>query len=378
MLETIEAWIKENDEHSIDLYRKLHDLAEVSWKEKQTTAFLCQEIGNMGFSYKTFEDQTGVAAVWDEKLEGPTVGLRADIDALYQNVDGEWKANHSCGHDAHMTMLLLTMRCLKEIGFTPKGRLKFIFQPAEETGQGAKSLIEKGVVDDVDYLLGIHLRPVQEMPYGMASAAIYHGATAQLTGKIRGEQAHAARPNLGINAVDSLAAIIHAVNAVKVDPTVPMSAKVTKAHSGGGNLNVIPDEAHFGIDLRAQTNEAMTDLIDKVTKAVLAAGGANGAQVEVETASRTAAAIPNTSIERIVSEAIGEVLGPSAVSPPPVTPGGEDFHFYTAERRHIAATMVGLGSDLKPGLHHPKMAFNLASLRDGVAILATSTIKLFA
>lgn len=377
IIETVDRWLKENSKSIEVMYRKLHDLAEVSWKEVQTTSFLCQELDKLGISYQTFVDQTGVVAVWDEGVEGPNVALRADMDALYQNVDGEWKANHSCGHDAHMTMVLLAIRCLKEIGFTPEGRLIIIFQPSEETGEGAKSLIQKGVVDEVDNLLGIHLRPIHEMPFGKASAAIYHGSTVQMTGRIRGVQAHAARPNLGINVVDSLAAIITAVNAVKADPTIPMSAKVTRVRAGGDNLNIIPDEAHFGIDLRAQTNEAMDDLINRVEQAVVRAGEANGAYVEIEITSRTVAAIPNPFMECIVRDVISEVLGSDAVSPPPVTPGGEDFHFYCIERQNIAATMVGLGTDLMPGLHHPKMEFNLASLQHGIAILTVATTKLF-
>ncbi|MDF2716343.1 MAG: amidohydrolase, partial [Paenibacillus sp.] len=233
-----------------------------------------------------------------------------------------------------------------------------------------------GVVDDIDCLLGIHLRPIQELPFGKASAAIYHGAAAQLRGEIKGVQAHAARPHLGINAVDSLAAIVHAVNAVKTNPSVPQSAKVTQA-SAGGTINIIPDYATFGIDLRSQTNDGMDDLIRRVRRGAVSAGTANGAEVTLDIATRTAAASPNPMMEQIVSVAIREMIGEEGWSPPIVTSGGEDFHFYPLKNPKLSATMIGLGSGLSPGLHHPEMKFDLTALQHGVAILAAAAVLLF-
>ena len=295
MVSKIQHWSEQNEKTVIQMYQKLHSLAEISWEEIETTKFICSELEKLDIPYSTFEDHTGLVAIWEGNSDGPTVGLRADIDALWQNVDGEWKANHSCGHDAHSTMVLNAIKCLKEIGFTPSGTLKIIFQPAEETGNGAQALIQGGVVNDIDYLLGIHVRPIQEISYKEASPAIYHGASSIIKGKVKGIQAHAARPNLGVNVVDSLASIIHAVNSVKVDPTVPASAKVTMVRTGGKNLNIIPDEAEFGIDVRAQTNAVMSDLMDKLKTAIITAGSANGAEVELEIAtSMPAAAVSYT------------------------------------------------------------------------------------
>lgn len=377
-LYNIKEWVEKNNNLLFNTYHQLHDLAEVSWKEEKTRDFICNELNKLGFSYETYENHCGIMVTWDSGMPGPTIALRTDMDALWQNVDGIWKANHSCGHDAHMTMVLNTLRCLKETEFRPNsGCLKIIFQPAEESGKGARAIIKDGIVDDVDYLLGIHVRPIFEVRMGHASSAIYHGATTLLKGKIKGIQAHGSRPNLGINVVDSLGAIIHAVNSVKVDPTVPSSAKVTQVKAGSENINVIPDEAEFGIDLRAQTNKAMEHLTERVMRAVQNAGKANGAVVELEILAEMAAAEKSTDMEEIVGEAVRQILGETALVDPPVTPGGEDFHFYTKVRPTIQATMVGLGTGLEPGLHHPNMKFNLSALGNGVAILTASVIKLF-
>jgi amidohydrolase len=237
-------------------------------------------------------------------------------------------------------------------------------------------MVQLGFLDDVRYLLGIHLRPAKEVKFGNASSAIYHGAAVFLEGSVFGRQAHASRPNDGINVIDALAAIVNAVNAVKVDPMVPSSCKVTKLTVDNKSVNIIPDIGSFAIDLRAQTNEAMDALLQKVEAAVSLAGSMNGAQVELRTGARMVAAVPNRYMEKVVGDAIVDVMGEAGFVTPPVTPGGEDFHFYPLLKPDVQATMIGLGCDLLPGLHHPQMKFNLEALRLGTAMLALSAVKL--
>ncbi|MBP1993796.1 M20 peptidase aminoacylase family protein [Paenibacillus eucommiae] len=384
MKQAIMSWLERNSGDLEQTYHHLHANAEISWEEQATTAFLQQALEQMGVASRTFDEHTGVVAEWAGETAaagsggggGPVAALRSDIDALWQNVDGVWKANHSCGHDAHMTMVLFALKCLKEIGYQPPGKLVVIFQPAEETGEGARRMVQLGIVDDVDYLLGIHLRPAKEVKFGQASSAIYHGAAAFLEGSVSGRQAHASRPNDGINVIDALAAIVNAVNAVKVDPMVPASCKVTKLTVDNKSVNIIPDIGSFAIDVRAQTNQAIEDLLQKVEAAVTLAGSMNGAQVELRVGARMAAAVPNKHMEKVVGEAIVDVIGDAGFVNPTVTPGGEDFHYYPLLKPNVQATMIGLGCDLLPGLHHPQMKFNLDALRLGTAMLALSVVKL--
>lgn len=375
MIKEITGWVSEHDSLIKSTYHYLHEHAEVSWKEIETTKYLCKRLEDLGLKYEVFPNHTGVIGYWGDANKGPTIGIRADMDALYQIVDGEWKENHSCGHDGHMTMVLHTITCLKEIGFTPKGLIKIIFQPAEETGDGAKAIIETGVISDLDYLIGIHVRPVQEMAYGQASPAIYHGATTMLKGEIKGIQSHGARPHLGINVVDSVGTIIHAINSIKLDPTISASAKVTMVKAGGDNLNTIPDYAEFGVDVRAVSNEVMEGLLKQVEHAVISAGAVNHAEVKLEQVASMVAAESSPDFEETVKQAITEVLGKKGLAPAPVTPGGEDFHYYKSTYPNLQATMVGLGTGLSPGLHHPNMNFNLDSLLDGIKILSLVLTK---
>ncbi|MDG0812716.1 amidohydrolase [Cohnella rhizosphaerae] len=242
MKQAIVNWLKQHQAELESAYRELHELGEISWEEKRTTAYLQQALKQIHLPTRTFEGHTGVMAEWSGAApRSTTVAVRADIDALWQQVGGKWTANHSCGHDAHMTMALYALKCLINIGYEPSGKLTAVFQPAEETGEGALKLLDTGVLDQVEYMLGIHLRPVKELPMGKASSAIYHGAAATLNGKIMGRQAHAARPNEGINVIDSAAAIVQAVNAVKTDPSVPFSCKVTRLLVANASSNIIPD-----------------------------------------------------------------------------------------------------------------------------------------
>ncbi|MCD8511234.1 MAG: M20 peptidase aminoacylase family protein [Bacillus sp. (in: Bacteria)] len=377
MLKEITSWVNSHKQEIIQTYTYLHENPEISWEERETTAYLCQKLTELGIPYETFEDITGVVGYWGDKEAGPTIGLRADMDALWQKVDGEWKANHSCGHDAHMTMVLQAVRCLKETGFEPKGLLKIIFQPAEEKGAGAKALIEKGVMDGVDMLLGLHVRPIQDMSLHEASPAIYHGATTLMRGKVEGVQAHGSRPHLGVNVVDALGAIVQGVNGVKLNPAVSWSAKVTMMQAGGDNINIIPDYGEFGIDLRAQSNEVMEELIEKVKTAVLMAAAVNGSKVEIGIPAQMVAATPNKEMEEIVGGVIVDVLGEKGLVTPEPTPGGEDFHFYTHSYPKLKGTVIGLGTNLQPGLHHPNMSFDLSALHDGVNLLSLAVMRMF-
>ncbi|MGA5688239.1 M20 peptidase aminoacylase family protein [Cytobacillus pseudoceanisediminis] len=354
------------------VFNHLHENPEVSWKEYKTTAYLQKFLESRGFQVQLFADCTGlVVEVGDGS---PCVALRADMDALWQEVDGKFQANHSCGHDAHMTMGVGAMLLLQKAGFPKKGKLKFIFQPAEEKGTGALKMIEHGVLDDVDYLYGVHLRPIQEIRDGEASAAIYHGAARFLTGEIIGEDAHGARPHLGQNAIEIGASFIHEIKNIHLDPMVPHTAKMTKFHAGSDSGNIIPGKASFSLDLRAQTNEVIHALGEKIETITEYLSKLYGVKISLETKANVAAAEVNEEAQYFLEKAIVDVLGAGRLREPIVTSGGEDFHFYTLKKPNIKASMLGLGCDLKPGLHHPDMTFNREAIYSGMEILAKAVM----
>ncbi|HEK9099941.1 M20 peptidase aminoacylase family protein [Bacillus pfraonensis] len=368
----MKEYIKQLKPKIDSVYEHLHNHPEISWQEYKTTEYIQHFLQERGFMVQTFDDCPGLVS---EVGTGEfCIALRTDMDALWQEVDGQFQANHSCGHDAHMTMVLGTMLLLQSLNVSTT-KLKFIFQPAEEKGTGALKMIEKHVLDDVHFLYGVHLRPIQELQDGQAAPAIYHGAAKFLTGEIHGEDAHGARPHLGQNSIEIGASIINEMKSIHLDPMVPYTAKMTKFHAGSESGNIIPGKALFSIDLRAQTNRVMHELTEKIENIVKGMEKIYGVEIMLETKASVAAAEVSKEAQHFMRKAIVESLGERQLQEPIITSGGEDFHFYTLENPDVKATMLGLGCDLQPGLHHPQMNFNRKAIYAGIEILAKTVLN---
>lgn len=352
-------------------FAHFHANPEISWKEVETTRKISEILTDMNVKHYTFADVTGVVA---EIGEGDRIiAVRADIDALWQEVDGDLRANHSCGHDANMSMVLGALSYLQEqqIG----SRIRFIFQPAEEKGNGAKSMIERGAIDGVSHLYGVHLRPQEEIPFGKISPAIHHGAAIFLEGKVNGIDAHGARPQQGKNALDPIFAIANFLKTIHFSPYEAYSAKLTKIQAGGESLNIIPGNALFAIDVRAQSNTVLNELKDRIDAGIQSIAQLHGVDIELGWSDYTPAAEVSEEAASIAKEGILEAFGEETLSPAIITSGSDDFHFYTIHNPELKATMIGIGADLGPGLHHPNMTFNENALDMGAKVLATTLAK---
>ena len=262
-----------------DIYKTLHVMPEAPFSEYRTSEFVANALQKAGYDVKTGIGRTGVVGMMQSGKPGPTVALRADMDALSHTVKGKDVFVHSCGHDSHCAMVLTAAEVLAAQGIKA-GTLKILFQPAEEILTGALAMIEAGAADGIDILFGIHLRPIQEARTGQATPAVYHGASFIMEAAVTGLAAHGARPHLGINAIDAASAVVQAVNAIRLNPIVPWSVKTTRLHAGGRVLNVIPDRAELSFDLRAQSNTSAEELIEKVKQAVASGAATVGAKVE--------------------------------------------------------------------------------------------------
>ena len=364
-----------NEEKALKkLWEDLHERAEVSFNEFETTAYLLKYFEDRGFSPVKFKNIPGFYV--EVGSGNPVVGLRADMDALLQKVDGVTQANHSCGHDAHMTIVSGVMNRLKETKSSLNGTVRAIFQPAEELGNGSVKVVEEGAANGLDYLYGIHLRPKVEIPYPACAPGIQHGACAFIKGKISSRDHHGARPNEGISAIDVGSAIIQQLQQIYTPPYISASVKMTNFHAGTDNFNIIPGEASFGLDLRAQENDVMNEIKIKVAHIIDKLAALYNITIEIEIIDEVPAAIINESAEKILTEVLEEVLGAENVRPRIQTSGSDDFHFYTLLRPEIKATMLALGADLTPGLHDPDMTFNEAALIQGVNVLTALCRKI--
>ncbi|HWI48693.1 MAG TPA: M20 peptidase aminoacylase family protein [Rummeliibacillus sp.] len=358
-----------------EIFDYLHANPEIAWQEYNTTTYITNLLKQEGYEVHTFSNSTGL---YVEIGHGkPVIGLRTDLDALLQEVDGEMRAHHSCGHDGHMTMIIGVLLMIKKLKTQFKGTLRVLFQPAEEKGEGALSFVERGLIDDIDYLFGVHLRPIQELEDGTFSPAIHHGASMMIAAEIYGVEAHAARPHLGKNAIEIGSSLVEALKSIHIDTMIPYSVKVTRFHSGGESGNIIPGKAFINLDVRAQTNEGMKELVDDIHRIVEAISKLYDASIVLKVLTDIVAAKVNEEAQEILEHAIIQSVGHEKIRPPLFSPGGEDFHFYTLERPNVKATMLGVGCNLKPGLHHPKMTFNRQQLITGVEILTRTVLCAF-
>jgi len=359
-----------------ELYDFLHTIPELGFEEHKTAAFLSSELKKCGLTVtENIGGTTGVVGVYDSGIKGPTVVLRADIDALGHLINGKLYAMHTCGHDAHSAMVLTATEELIKTGSVKKGKLKILFQPAEELGTGALAMIKSGVIDDVDMILGVHLRPIEEVAMGKATPALYHAASQRLKGVFQGVPAHGARPHLGVNAIDAAVAAINAVNAIHLNPNESYSIKATQFISDSGVTNAIPAEATVIWDVRSELNSTMDTLLEKAKISIIAGAATVGATVDVTNYNSIPAAEYSKEMIDVLSEAILAEYGSEGLCKPIKTAGGEDFHFYIKKKPSIKAGYFGLGCNLTPGLHHPNMNFDKSALEKGKNVLIYAVQK---
>lgn len=343
-----------------------HQYPEVSWKEFETTKKIASILDELHVSYRLLGDIPGLIAEIGTGNE--IVAVRADIDALWQEVDGKWQANHSCGHDANISMVLGALLLLKDR--TLQHRIRFIFQPAEELGNGACATFDRGAVDGVSHLFGVHLRPIEELPLGKVSPAIHHGAAYFLEGSIHGIDAHGARPHQGKNAIDVIMAVQQMLHSIHLSPFEPHSAKLTKIIADGGSTNIIPGNASFSMDVRAQHNQQLELLRSKIESGLKSIQQQFEIDLSWKWIDFTPGAEVSPTAANMAKNAIIEALGEEYLADEITTPGSDDFHFYTVKKPELKAAMIGIGANLTPGLHHPKMTFDRSALIDAAKVLA--------
>ncbi|GAA0474194.1 amidohydrolase [Tatumella punctata] len=347
----------------------LHEIPELGFEEFKTSAYIASALETAGFNVtRNINGTTGIIAELDSDNPGPVLALRADMDALGHIIDGQHVARHTCGHDGHSSVVLTAAEEILREGLVRKGKLRILFQPAEELGTGAIAMVEGGALENVDMLLGFHLRPVEECPMGQAVAAMYYSASATVEAVFTGKAAHAARPHLGVNALDAAVQAVQAVNSIHLSPSLTFSAKATRFLCDAGVTNSIPSEARVCWDLRSAENAPMDELKQKVTAALQGSAAALGASVEISILKQMPAAILDEDATGIISQAICQQLGEAALQPARTTPGSEDFFHYLRLCPQVKGGFWGLGANLTPGLHHPDMHFDHDALAIGVRI----------
>jgi len=370
----------------IEWRRHIHMYPELSGREFNTAEFVAEKLREFGVDgvIENFAGSTAVVGLIRGRKEGPTVALRADMDALpTEEKTGKPYASkikgvmHSCGHDAHTAMLLGTAKLLCRMKEKIHGSVKLIFQPCEERHdcKGAKWLVENGVLENpkVSAIFALHVFP--ELPSGVVGTkpGPFLASSDVFRVKIKGKSTHASRPHQGIDPVVISAQAVNTLHHIVsryVDPLEPAVLTIGKIE-GGFAENVIPDEVRFEGTIRTLNHEVRERIPKLMEKALWGITTAYGGAYEFEFEEGTP---PLINDEKTTLFAIGkmrELLGEDRVvllERP--TMGGEDFSVYL---QHVPGTFIRLGirneeKGIVYPLHNSRFDIDEDALPVGVAV----------
>ena len=414
-------------DHLVELRREFHRHPEPAWREFWTTARIVSELERVGVD----ELHVGRDALADERLsvpdpeeldpwmarareagadpdvlesmsggwtgavavlergEGPTVGLRVDIDGLPQResdrsdhrpaAEGFRSEHegymHACGHDGHVTIGLGVLQAVADSDF--EGTLKVIFQPAEERIGGGKAVAESGHLDDLDALIAIHLgldHPTGEVVAGIDGFL----AVAHLDAAFEGEPAHAGgHPEAGRNAVQAMATAVQNLYAIPRHSDGP--TRVNAGRVGGGTAsNIIAEDAFIEGEVRGETTELMEYTREKARQVLTSAAEMHDCEVHVEQSGEAPSAESD--------EAVVEAVFAAAEASPRVdstvrrdTLGGSEDATYLMKRvqeQGGLAGYVGIGTDHPGGHHTSTFDVDEESLLIGVDVVTDAVLRL--
>ena len=235
--------------------RALHRIPETGFQEYKTQAYLAKQLDALAIPYTT--QRTWIVAEIKGGHPGPTVALRADMDALHitEPSDCPFRSGHegwmhACGHDFHMAIQLAAARLLCAKKDALRGNVRLLFQPAEETVGGAAPMVAAGVMEGVDAVYGLHVQPYMNVGQADTRPGCLNGSTDEVHIVVKGVSGHAARPHLGVDAIVCAAQLITMLQTVVSRSASPLLPAVLSLGTirGGEAPNVICDrvEIHAG------------------------------------------------------------------------------------------------------------------------------------
>lgn len=348
--------------YAVALRREIHSHPELSDREEQTSALVCRELERLNIPYTVLPGMHGVVGMISSGREGPTVALRADMDALpIQEQTGLAFASqkegvmHACGHDVHTAVLLGTASVLAENKALFRGNVKLFFQPAEEGVGGAKRMIAAGCMENphVEAVFGLHSAP--RLPAGKIGTkpGWTSASSDEIKIRVHGKSAHGASPDEGVDAIyiaSQLVVALYGLMARRVRGTDSIALNVGKFHAGNAN-NIICECAEleamyrtFRADTRQRMKQEICDLVHSLCK-----GFGGWAEITIEEGYDGHA--NDADRTRRLMELSRELMGEDAfVLRETPDMGTEDFCYFGQK---APAVFFDLGTGSAPG--HPVM-----------------------
>lgn len=395
-----ESWFDERivqfERELIAIRRHLHSRPEPSGEEVETSRYVAERLRRAELNPRVCRNELGVVVdvtLGRPPADAPLIAVRADMDALripdrkrVEYASQVPTVGHLCGHDAHTAMVLGTALA----GLAGDGspalpaenglRLRLLFQPAEETSEGAEWLIDQGALDGVAAILGLHVDPERTIGEVGIRYGVLTANCDEVTITVEGRGGHAARPH---HAVDPVAASAHLISTLY--EFLPRSVDSRNASvftvgniSGGFAPNVIPDRVELHGTLRTTDPQSRERLKERLQAICAAAGQTCGATVRVEFSRPLQAVVNDAHVTEALEQASRRVVGPENIifiDRPSM--GGEDFAMYLD---HVPGAMLrlgcgGAGGD-SPFLHSPFFDIDERALALGTRILLRSALWL--
>ena len=371
----------------IGIRRDLHAHPELAFEEFRTAAIVARELASLGIATRTEIGRTGVVGTIDGGRPGPTLAIRADMDALpiheQTGLDFASQADgrmHACGHDIHTTTLLGVAAVLKQMAPQLAGTVRLLFQPAEEVLGGAAAMIEDGALEGVDMALGFHNMPhIPAGRFGFVRGACL-AASDLFDITLHGASGHAAHPNDAVDPILAAATLVAQLQTVvsrESNPFHPEVVTVGSIHAGTAH-NIIPDSCLLRGTVRTLQPEARSLAEAAIRRLCAGLEIAMRVRCDVQYRHGVPALVNDDRVLDPVVEAVRLQLGEAAVSEAVPSLGGEDFALI-AER--VPAFQLLIGS-ARPGrqdkLHSSVYQPDEACIAAGVQALSRAAFELLA
>ncbi len=326
-------------DYIIKLRHEIHMYPEVDFDLPKTVALVKRELESIGVPYTEKYGKGSVVGYINPDKTDFTIGIRADMDALRMSEanDCEYRSRHegmmhSCGHDAHTAILLGTAKALKEIESTLACRVKLVFQPSEEgVTSGAIMMIENGVLDDVDIMIGLHVGVFLDVGKLGVCPGISSASSRHFKIEVGGKSIHATAYHKGVDALAIAIKMYEGIQSIfanEIDPKERVVCRVTKLNAGTAQ-NIVPDYAVMQGTIRTLNVPISGYIHDRMQKLAKTLSDMYGVEIKVHAPLKSTCVYNNPYLSKIMMKSMEKVVGKENVSEIEFGMGSEDFSRYT-------------------------------------------------
>ena len=338
--------------HIIDIRHLLHQIPEEGFEEHETVRLVKNELNDIGVEFKTGFAETGILAVIHGELPGGLVAFRTDLDGVRQtehtsklHISKNIGYSHSCGHDGHMANILGTIRVMNQLKKYISGDILFIFQPGEETGQGATRMLEANVFADgmPKCAFALHTWPYIDVGDVASKPGVFTSGNEAFKVTIKGSGGHGARHYETDNPINCATKIIPKLYSLTALENAEMSVVSIGYVNSGSAPNVIPEELEFGGTIRTQ-NKGFKDRIHRDFEAIINDEcRLEGVEPEIEYYRYCPPVVNNKDLYELFNRVALDILPEHKVQCLDIhSTGSEDFAFY-ADTLPIFMFRIGVG-----------------------------------